>query len=394
MQVRRSVVLALVAVAAVTSGVMLAQSPQAVGTWASIGEIGTPLPSGPAVALPDGRTLIVGGLTTEGLPTASVLAFDPIDKSATDAGSLVAPRSGHTATLLRDGRVLITGGLVEGGLLSNEIEIFDPATSTSSLVSLLPEPRQGHVAARLLDGTVLIAGGATTDGAVLRSAVSFDPNTGTVSQVPGELRVGRVNAAAATLLDGRVLITGGSDSSATELKSAELYENYSHTFAIAATTMSVARQGHSAILLPDNGGVLVVGGTSDSTAQAGADLFLPAVFPDPFSFGEGEFAPTGATSVPRGTAIAGPTGVEGFAFVAGGASTEEVYRFATIKTDTDDYAPGQLAEITGSGWQPGEKVTLVFQEDPAVHEDYVLKVTADSDGNISWNQWAPEGHDL
>jgi hypothetical protein len=99
-------------------------------------------------------------------------------------------------------------------------------------------------------------------------------------------------------------------------------------------------------------------------------------------------------SVPRATTIAGATSVEGFAFAAGGAADAEVYRFATIKTDTDDYAPGQLAEISGSGWQPGEKVTLVFQEDPAVHDDYVLKVTADSSGNLYWNQWAPESHDL
>ncbi len=33
--------------------------------------------------------------------------------------------------------------------------------------------------------------------------------------------------------------------------------------------------------------------------------------------------------------------------------------------------------ITGSGWQPNEEVTLLFQEDPAVHDDYVLKVQAD-----------------
>ena len=58
----RSVVFALVAVAAVTSGVMLAQPPQAVGTWASLGEIA--LPSGPAITWPDGRTLIVGESAT------------------------------------------------------------------------------------------------------------------------------------------------------------------------------------------------------------------------------------------------------------------------------------------------------------------------------------------
>ena len=79
---------------------------------------------------------------------------------------------------------------------------------------------------------------------------------------------------------------------------------------------------------------------------------------------------------------------------AGGSPDAEVYRFATIKTDKDDYAPGELATITGSGWQANEEVTLLFQEDPAVHDDYVLKVNADGNGNIFWNQWAPEHHDI
>jgi hypothetical protein len=164
---------------------------------------------------------------------------------------------------------------------------------------------------------------------------------------------------------------------------------------MAATQMSVARQGHAAVMLPHNGGVLFAGGTSNGAAPAGTDLFLPAVFPDPFSYGEGEFTATGALAAPRAAAVAGPTSVEGYAFGAtAGAKDAEVYRFATIKTDKNDYAPGELAVITGSGWQPDEEVTLLFQEDPAVHEDYVLKLAADSDGNISWNQWAPERHDF
>ena len=45
--------------------------------------------------------------------------------------------------------------------------------------------------------------------------------------------------------------------------------------------------------------------------------------------------------------------------------------------------------ITGTGWQPDEEVRLLFQEDPAVHDDYVLTVTADGAGNIYRDQWAP-----
>ena len=103
-----------------------------------------------------------------------------------------------------------------------------------------------------------------------------------------------------------------------------------------------------------------------------------------------------ATSItaPRSGAASGPH-IEGYAFVVGGGQPDaEVYRFATIKTDHDDYAPGQTAIITGSGWEANEEVTLLFQEDPAVHDDYVLTVTADGDGNIYHDQWAPEQHDL
>ena len=92
---------------------------------------------------------------------------------------------------------------------------------------------------------------------------------------------------------------------------------------------------------------------------------------------------------------AGPAGDDGYAFVAGGGvPVGEAYAFVTLKTDKDDYAPGEQALITGSGWQPGEEVKLVFQEDPAVHPDYTLTLTADEEGNISHDEWAPEEHDL
>src|SRR5687767_12912282 len=37
---------------------------------------------------------------------------------------------------------------------------------------------------------------------------------------------------------------------------------------------------------------------------------------------------------------------------------------ATVMTDKRDYYPGDTVEITGSGWQPGETVTIVFDEIP------------------------------
>lgn len=66
---------------------------------------------------------------------------------------------------------------------------------------------------------------------------------------------------------------------------------------------------------------------------------------------------------------------------------------ATINTDRDDYSPGQTANITGSGWQPGESVRLqVVHIDPnflaltphAGHDPWY--VTADSEGWVR-AQW-------
>src|SRR3989442_12404717 len=69
---------------------------------------------------------------------------------------------------------------------------------------------------------------------------------------------------------------------------------------------------------------------------------------------------------------------------------------ATVKTDKEDYAPGEVVTITGSGWQPGEAVTLELHEDldHDADTDQTLTTTADSSGNILSREFAPDEHDL
>jgi hypothetical protein len=94
---------------------------------------------------------------------------------------------------------------------------------------------------------------------------------------------------------------------------------------------------------------------------------------------------------------------DGLLLVAGGKDTAtppnalastEVYGFATVKTDKADYAPGEIVTITGSGWQPGETVTLSFLESPLVDTHPNLTAVADANGNISNNQFSPDFHDI
>ena len=86
------------------------------------------------------------------------------------------------------------------------------------------------------------------------------------------------------------------------------------------------------------------------------------------------YAPTGSTLA-----------ADGHLLLAGGEglASSEIYRFATVRTDMDDYLPGQTVYVSASGWQPNETVTFGLRELPAEHEARAFSVTADENGNIT-----------
>jgi len=65
-----------------------------------------------------------------------------------------------------------------------------------------------------------------------------------------------------------------------------------------------------------------------------------------------------------------------------------------VKTDQADYTPGSIVTITGSGWQPGETVTLTLVESPLIDTHGPFTVTADASGTISNSSFATDSHDL
>ncbi|HEX8529187.1 MAG TPA: hypothetical protein VF646_04165, partial [Cytophagales bacterium] len=54
----------------------------------------------------------------------------------------------------------------------------------------------------------------------------------------------------------------------------------------------------------------------------------------------------------------------------------------TVSSDKDDYKPGEVATITGTGWQPGETVFVEFKEEPDYTDYHIYDVQADENG--SW----------
>ena len=177
----------------------------------------------------------------------------------------------------------------------------------------------------------------------------------------------------------------------TDLASAEIYDPSAGAFSVSAASLAAARRDHTAFLLPNNNSVLIVGGTSSGNEISTAEMFVPST---------GTFAPTGSPAAARQHATGTALKQDGILFLAGGSnstgtlSSAELYGFATVKTDKADYAPGTVVTITGSGWQPGETVTLTLVESPLVDTHPVMTAVVDSTGKFVNTDFSPDEHDV
>jgi hypothetical protein len=106
----------------------------------------------------------------------------------------------------------------------------------------------------------------------------------------------------------------------------------------------------------------------------------------------GQFRPTGAMAAARAKGTGSALPLEGLLLAAGGdgLATSELYRFATVKTDKDDYAPGATVTITGTGWQPRETVSMTLHEIATGHPDRLLTAVADDYGAIVNSDFMPD----
>ena len=141
--------------------------------------------------------LVTGGLVPAGVGPATIddktaEIFDPSSGTFSPTGDMTVPRFNHTAIALNDGRVLIVGGNGR-----NTAEVYDPTSGTFSAVGDMEVAHGlGHCAVKLLDGRVLVVGGDA--GSIQPSAVVeiFDPTssvrtvTATIAAELGEVAQG------------------------------------------------------------------------------------------------------------------------------------------------------------------------------------------------------------
>src|SRR6266849_3656896 len=110
------------------------------------------------------RLMFIGAFTLWALAVVSELA---VAKKTQDTGAPAVasgPVIGGTETLLPDGRVLMVGGKTSNGLLRTALSIQDTHTGLFMDVGTLQFPRAFHTATVLPEGTVLILGGRGADG--------------------------------------------------------------------------------------------------------------------------------------------------------------------------------------------------------------------------------------
>ncbi len=382
--------------------------------------LGVPRRNHTATALVDGRVLIVGGDNQDGAVSEAEMLDPQASRLTVTARSLTA-RTRHAATLLPNGKVLLTGGANQDAPLDST-ELFDPQTGAFSAGPRLQRARVSHSATLLGNGLVLIAGGRGEDSAEL-----YDPATNQSTLVNAKMASARSGHGAILLGDGNVLLVGGDAGEGHKLESAEIFNLASRSFFSTANMMMIPRARPSLRQLPD-GKVQLIGGDYDGTMEIydpasgrfgavahlapTADVFAPKEmlnartraglidarsYRDPLikrasskgfnvaqtAFRQQELGRSGynVTELPNSNQ----------AVLIGGMGDDRMLVAsalllpsspATVSTDKAEYRPGEASIIMGTGWQPGEAVTIVLQESRLGHRRTTLRAVADPQGNF------------
>jgi N-acetylneuraminic acid mutarotase len=208
-----------------------------------------------SVTLPDGKVLILGGISSSALNTVEL--YDPALNTWTVKSPMSVARSVLSAVLLSDGNVLVTSGTTS--------ELYNPSTDTwTSMGNLLSSHSSDHTATLLPNGDALVVGGNTSPTGVEER---FNPLTGTWRPT-AKMAVRRYSHTATLLNNGKVLIAGGYTSFGAT-NEAELYDPETDTWKKTGS-LNVARYLHTAHLLP-SGKVIVYSGRSKNTSGAVAE---------------------------------------------------------------------------------------------------------------------------
>ena len=147
-------------------------------TWSALADLPAARGGAASVRLPDGRTMLIGGLSDGGQqPLASVVVLAADGSGWSDLPPMSGGRFEPAAELLPDGKVLVAGGMSDTDFDTalNTAELWDPATQKWTVLPPMAHERSQPDACVLPSGRVAVVGGFGTGGVVRKDGVVYDP---------------------------------------------------------------------------------------------------------------------------------------------------------------------------------------------------------------------------
>ena len=257
--------------------------------WQTIGELSQPRAYASAVALSNGKILVVGGFDRSAPDVMNEQSelIDPATGIVTLLPQPLLGRVHQSMTSAWEDLVVVAGGVEWHETYwspVDRVDVFRPLQRRWVLGASLRHPRSDHAATALQDGRVLVTGG-NADTKLLASTEIYNPRGDRWTEAAPMPRA-RTQASAVTLVDGRVLVTGGIDVNGAPTNATFIYDPVTDSWT-EGPPMTIARLQQVAVALP-NGDVLFAGG--DGVASGTSEVYR---------FDEGRFVASGTLVTPR-----------------------------------------------------------------------------------------------
>ena len=207
-------------------------------TWSALADLPAARGGAASVRLPDGRTMLIGGLSDGGQqPLASVVVLAANGSGWSDLPPMSGGRFEPAAELLPDGKVLVAGGMsgTSTDTVLNTAELWDPATQKWTALPPMAHKRTDAAACVLPSGRVGVVSGAGIDGAIRKDGEVFDPVKREWEPLGAEMAHAHGNVSAVSVAGG-LLAVGGTTR-------AELYDEESRRWFRLPHAMVEQRSG-------------------------------------------------------------------------------------------------------------------------------------------------------
>jgi N-acetylneuraminic acid mutarotase len=240
--------------------------------------LNTPRYDHAAVTTAGGTVAVMGGYDTAVLSSLEV--YTPSTNTWAPRQSMPGAIRSHAAVALPDGRVLVAGGVEFSTSYTRAALIYTPSTDTWEGTSPLLTGRSNPAMARGLDGRVYIFGGSTSAPAVTASVEMWDPTTGLwTARTPAP--TARSSARAYTGADGRIWVMGGVSGTAAAPVyplTIDVYTPATDSWTTASVAFPAARYGFGATVGTD-GRFYVLGGYTPISGGLSASRTVTALDP-------------------------------------------------------------------------------------------------------------------